>query len=124
MFFVKTDQEDCAYLEGSEVQTETSEETPQKDTENVRTALTPDAPEATLEMKNTKEDEKMPAKKPQITENLKKKPINTVPERIMEVADTAKQDAPINDAKIKNENISEAMSEKMDENMKQTETTA
>ncbi|KAK9310659.1 hypothetical protein QLX08_000182 [Tetragonisca angustula] len=125
MFFVKTDQEDCAYLEASEVQNDqTSEEAPQKDTENVRTALTPDAPEATLEMKNTKENEKTLTKQPQIIENLKKKPINTVPERIMEVADTLKQDAPVNGAKIKNENVSEATSEKMDENMKQAGTTA
>ena len=124
MFFVKTDQEDCAYLEASEVQNDqTSEEAPQKDTENVRTALTPDAPEATLEM-NTKENEKTLTKQPQIIENLKKKPINTVPERIMEVADTLKQDAPVNGAKIKNENVSEATSEKMDENMKQAGTTA
>ncbi|KAF3425102.1 hypothetical protein E2986_12816 [Frieseomelitta varia] len=85
MFFVKTDQEDCAYLEASAAQNDqTSEEAPQRDTENVRTALTSDAAEATLEMKNTKENEKQP----QIIENPKKKPINTVPERIMEVADT------------------------------------
>ncbi|XP_043516016.1 apolipoprotein D-like [Frieseomelitta varia] len=121
MFFVKTDQEDCAYLEASAAQNDqTSEEAPQRDTENVRTALTSDAAEATLEMKNTKENEKQP----QIIENPKKKPINTVPERIMEVADTVQQDAPMNGEKIKNENISEATSEKMDENVKQAGTTA
>ncbi|XP_068968001.1 apolipoprotein D-like [Bombus flavifrons] len=125
-FFVKTDQQDCAYLdtpkplETSEVQGDQAPvEAPQKDTENVRAAIVPDAPEVIVEM-NTKEDEKL-TKKPQTAENAKKKAVNTVPVRIMEVADAVKEDIPTKNAKIKEEKNDEPMKEGVDENMKQVE---
>ncbi|XP_071858048.1 apolipoprotein D-like [Bombus fervidus] len=125
-FFVKTDQQDCAYLdtpkpvETSEIQGDQAPvEVPQKDTENVRAAVVPDAPEVIVEM-NTKEDEKS-TKKPQTAENLKKKAVNAVPVRIMEVADAVKEDIPAKNAQIKEEKNSEPMKEGVDENMKQVE---
>ncbi|XP_033307424.1 uncharacterized protein LOC117209457 [Bombus bifarius] len=124
-FFVKTDQQDCAYLdtpkplETSEIQGDQAPvEAPQKDTENVRAAVVPDAPEVIVEM-NTKEDEKL-TKKSQTAENAKKKAVNTVPVRIMEVADAVKEDIPTKNAKIKEEKNDEPMKEGVDENMKQT----
>ncbi|XP_012239549.1 apolipoprotein D-like [Bombus impatiens] len=125
-FFVKTDQQDCAYLdtpkplETSEIQGDQAPvEAPQKDTENVRAAIVPDAPEVIVEM-NTKEDEKL-TKKSQTAENAKKKAVNTVPVRIMEVADAVKEDIPTKNAKIKEEKNDEPMKEGVDENMKQVE---
>ncbi|XP_050476561.1 apolipoprotein D-like [Bombus huntii] len=125
-FFVKTDQQDCAYLdtpkplETSEIQGDQAPvEAPQKDTENVRAAVVPDAPEVIVEM-NTKEDEKL-TKKSQTAENAKKKAVNTVPVRIMEVADAVKEDIPTKNAKIKEEKNDEPMKEGVDENMKQVE---
>lgn len=125
-FFVKTDQQDCAYLdapkplEASEIQSDQAPvEAPQKDTENVRAAVVPDAPEVIVEM-NTKEDEKL-TKKPETVENVKKKAVNTVPVRIMEVADAVKEDIPTKNANIKEEKSSEPMKEAVDENMKQVE---
>lgn len=92
---------------------------PQKDTENVRSVVVPDAPEVIVEM-NTKEDEKL-TKKPQTAENMKKKAVNAVPVRIMEVADAVKEDTPTKNAKIKEEKNGEPMKEGVDENMKQVE---
>lgn len=94
-------------------------EAPQKDTDNVRAIIVPDAPEVIVEM-NTKEDEKL-TKKPQTAENTKKKAVNTVPVRIMEVADAVKEDTPTKNAKIKEEKNGEPMKEGVDENMKQVE---
>lgn len=74
---MKTNQEDCALLDAKpsqEPQVEGGGEKP----EDVRSAVAPDAPQAILDSKerpNSKE--KQPA-------------ANTVPERIMEVADTAR----------------------------------
>lgn len=79
----------------------------------------PDAPEVIVEM-NTKEDEKL-TKKSQTAENAKKKAVNTVPVRIMEVADAVKEDIPTKNSKIKEEKNDELMKEGVDENMKQVE---
>lgn len=79
----------------------------------------PDAPEVIVEM-NTKEDEKL-TKKSQTAENAKKKAVNTVPVRIMEVADAVKEDIPTKNSKIKEEKNDELMKEGIDENMKQVE---
>ncbi|KAG9430246.1 hypothetical protein HZU67_07448 [Apis mellifera carnica] len=74
-FFVKTNQEDCALLDAKpsqEPQVEGGGEKP----EDVRSAVAPDAPQAILDSKERpNSEEKQPA-------------ANTVPERIMEVADT------------------------------------
>ncbi|XP_060818861.1 apolipoprotein D-like [Bombus pascuorum] len=125
-FFVKTDQQDCAYLdtpkpvETSEIQGDQAPvEAPQKDSENVRAAVVPDAPEVIVEM-NTKEEEKS-TKKPQTAENAKKKAVNAVPVRIMEVADAVKEDIPTKNAQIKEEKNSEPTKEEVDENTKQVE---
>lgn len=69
---------------------------------------------------NTKEDEKL-TKKSQTAENAKKKAVNTVPVRIMEVADAVKEDIPTKNSKIKEEKNDELMKEGVDENMKQVE---
>ncbi|XP_026672596.1 uncharacterized protein LOC108628862 [Ceratina calcarata] len=118
-FFVKTNQEDCALLEirakpaaaaaaaAAEPEKETAEV--QENSENhVRTAAAPDAPEVIVEMQNAKDEEK------KSSQSAKKKPINTVPERIMEIADAMKEEAPMNDAMIKEEKPIEAMKEKAD----------
>lgn len=107
-------------METSEIQGDQAPvEAPEKDSENVRAAVVPDAPEVIVEM-NAKEDEKL-TKTPQTAENVKKKAVNTVPVRIMEVADAVKEDISTKDAKIKEEENSEPVKEGVDENTKQVE---
>ncbi|OAD56248.1 Apolipoprotein D, partial [Eufriesea mexicana] len=119
-FFIKTDQDDCAYLDATptkpaeaETQSENKpEEASETNNENVRSVV-PDAPEVIVEMKKDKEK----AKQPESVDNVKT-PVNTVPERIMEVVDTAKEDPSIIDAKLNTKKASEPIVEKADEDSK------
>ncbi|CAL7943778.1 unnamed protein product [Xylocopa violacea] len=126
-FFVKTDQEDCAYLakptkpeepakpvEVAAPDPQTAESAPEQDTGNVRSAIAPDAPDVIVEMQ--KDEEKNVAEAGEIE---KKKPVNTVPERILEVADAAKEETPTNEEKILDESKSEVAKEKAEEKAKQ-----
>lgn len=86
-FFVKTNQEDCALLDAKptqEPQVEGGGEKP----EDVRSAVAPDAPQAILNSKKNGNNER-PAHPPE-NPSEKKPAANTVPERIMEVADAVK----------------------------------
>lgn len=87
-FFVKTNQEDCALLDAKptqEPQVEGGGEKP----EDVRSAVAPDAPQAILNSKKNGNNEERPAQPPE-NSSEKKPAANTVPERIMEVADAVK----------------------------------
>ncbi|CAK9823936.1 Apolipoprotein D [Anthophora retusa] len=120
-FFVKTDQEDCAYLDTQPVAP--AEETTEKNSdENVRDAVVPDVPEVIVELESVKEEKIQ--KKPEAVENTKKKPVKIIPERIMEVADAAKEETLMKDPKIEEQKMSEAVKEKPEENVKQKEKTA
>lgn len=88
-FFVKTNQEDCALLDAKpsqEPQVEGGGEKP----EDVRSAVVPDAPKAILDSKKSPNNEK--AAHPSENPSEKKPAANTVPERIMEVADAVKEE--------------------------------
>lgn len=124
---MKTDQEDCAYLDAPPAKpVEVAEAAPQsedkpqesgeKPENSVRTAVVPDAPQIIIETN----DEKL-SLKPQ--EGSKKKPVNPVAERIVEVAEAMKENLSKETAE-KEEKQKEAMKEKVDENMKQGEKTA
>ncbi|XP_046141990.1 apolipoprotein D-like [Osmia bicornis bicornis] len=126
-FFVKTDQEDCAFLDAPPVKpavvveaVSQSEEKPQESEEkpehSVRTAVVPDAPQIIIETN----DEKLSLKS---QEGIKKKPVNPVAERIVEVAEAQKENLS-KETGEKEEKQKEAMKEKVDENMKQGEKTA
>ncbi|XP_076228970.1 apolipoprotein D-like [Nomia melanderi] len=99
-FFVKTDQDDCAYLDTKptkpeeaeppkEEATPQKEEAPQKNPENVRSAVVPDAPALIKELGVFKADKEEVPIIPGV-ENLKN--VNTVPEHILVVADSLKED--------------------------------
>ncbi|XP_034183403.2 apolipoprotein D [Osmia lignaria lignaria] len=126
-FFVKTDQEDCAFLDAPPAKpvevaeaVSQSEENPQESEEkpehSVRTAVVPDAPQIIIEANN----EKLSLK---AQEGIKKKPVNPVAERIVEVAEAQKENL-FKETAEKEEKQKEAMKEKVDENMKQGEKTA
>lgn len=126
-FFVKTDQEDCAYLDAPSKPAETPaqtatkpEEAPQKNTENVRSAVVPDAPAVIVEANEAKEAEKL-VKTATTEENEKKQPVKEVPERIMEVAEAIKEELPTDDAKMTEEKPIETLVEKVEENMEEPE---
>ncbi|KOC60381.1 Apolipoprotein D [Habropoda laboriosa] len=121
-FFVKTDQEDCAYLDTNPVAP--AEETAENSSEeNVRQAIAPDVPEIIVEIENAKEEEKLLLKKSEAVESGKRKPVNIIPERIMEIAaEAAKEEMPMDDAKIEEPKATEAVKEKPEGgNVKQTE---
>ncbi|XP_043257764.1 apolipoprotein D-like [Colletes gigas] len=109
-FFVKTDQDDCAHFdvlplrpaETKPQEASVSEETEESTTGNVRTAIVPDAPQVISEIKNVKEDKEI-TKNVLPVEKTKKPSINTVPERIIEVADAMKEDMPEESATIAEE---------------------
>ncbi|XP_076636216.1 apolipoprotein D-like [Colletes latitarsis] len=135
-FFVKTDQDDCAHLDVSPSkpaetkpqEASVSEETEESNTGNVRTAIVPDAPQVISEIKNVKDDKEI-TKNVLSVEKTKKPSINTVPERIMEVADAMKEDMPEKSTTIVEEKKSNESKEKenADEAIKsiaQTENTA
>lgn len=127
---MKTDQDDCAYLDMPEVQPAVVEapekqNEPQKDAEketgNLRATFVPDAPNLIVQMQSAKEKTKIAL----AAVNAKKKPINTVPERIMEVADGMKEDMLMDSTRpLEVEKASEAMKEETSENAKQTEMAA
>ncbi|XP_076663722.1 uncharacterized protein LOC143366491 [Andrena cerasifolii] len=129
-FFVKTDQDDCAYLDMPQAQPAAVEAPekqgePQKDAEkqtgNLRTAFVPDAPNVIIEIQSAKEKKKVAL----AAENAKKRPINTVPERIMEVADGLKEDMLMDSTRpAEVEKASEDMKEDTSENVKETEKAA
>lgn len=86
---MKTNQEDCALLDAKpsqEPQVEGGGEKP----EDVRSAVVPDAPKAILDSKKSPNNEK--AAHPSENPSEKKPAANTVPERIMEVADAVKEE--------------------------------
>lgn len=95
-FFVKTDQDDCAYLDvtASKPQEATVEEA-QKNSGLVRSAVVPDSPALVAE-ELAKKDKEGPAKLPS-GENLVKLPVKTVPEHILVVADAVKENAQLDD---------------------------
>ncbi|XP_053978719.1 apolipoprotein D-like [Hylaeus volcanicus] len=112
-FFVKTDQNDCAYSEPEETKPgeaapsvedadKNPEKKPEKDSENVRTAAMPEPPQLVVEVENPKDDKEL-AKNVLIAEDSKKPSINTVPERIMEVAEAMKDEQPADIAEEKKE---------------------
>lgn len=127
-FFVKTDQDDCAYLEVTtgkpEAATPSAESAPETNTEkntgNLRTAAAPDAPQVIIEMKKTKDEETINSVP--TAENVKKVSINTVPERIMEVADAVKNNNNADNAPIIEEKNTREIVK--DDNAKETETSA
>lgn len=115
-----TDQEDCALLDKPLAAPQKEPEEAANKPENVRSAITPDAPEVILELNKAKEEMKEEAKKEEmaIPPVLEKKPANTVPERIMEAAEAMKEDMPLDSAKVSSESTaSEAVKEKSSENV-------
>ncbi|CAK9811019.1 Apolipoprotein D [Anthophora plagiata] len=121
-FFVKTDQEDCAYLDTQPV-APAEETTENNSEENVRDAVMPDVPEVIVELESAKEEEKI-QKKPEAVESIKKKPVKIIPERIMEVADAAKEETLMKDVKMEEQKASEVVKEEPEKNVKQKEKTA
>lgn len=92
------------------------EEAPEKNNQNIRSVV-PDAPEVITAMQNAKDKEK--AKLSESVDNAKIS-VNTVPERILEAADVAKEDPSIIDAKLNTKKVSEPIIEKADEESKRT----
>ncbi|XP_076659505.1 uncharacterized protein LOC143362889 [Halictus rubicundus] len=117
-FFVKTDQDDCAYLAATTSKPEeASAEAPQKNQENVRSAIVPDSPALIAEQAD-KKDEKEPLLVPAV-ENLKKIPVKTVPEQILVVANAAKGDPQSDSVKtLQKKEASEPANEKAPEDVK------
>ncbi|XP_076303411.1 apolipoprotein D-like [Lasioglossum baleicum] len=96
-FFVKTDQDDCAYLDVTASKPEEApEEEAQKNSGFVRSAIVPDAP-ALIAEESAKKDKERLANLPS-GENLVKLPITTVPEHILVVADAVKENLQLVDS--------------------------
>nr|XP_003699772.1 PREDICTED: apolipoprotein D-like [Megachile rotundata] len=116
-FFVKTDQEDCVFLEtpvkpvpaAAAPSTETKPQESPETNENVRSAIVPDAPQIIID---TQSDE---SSKPQVETAQKK--LVSVPERIVEVAESAKEN-------LEKKEEKEATKEKADEKVKDAVKTA
>ncbi|XP_076246977.1 apolipoprotein D-like [Calliopsis andreniformis] len=103
-FFVKTDQEDCALLD-KPLPAQPAAEGPQpaeSQNENagkVRFAI-PDAPQIIVELNKEKEEKNAI---PAMADKPKKKPVNTVPELIMEAADAMKEDMLMDSSEVVSE---------------------
>ncbi|XP_003699772.2 apolipoprotein D-like [Megachile rotundata] len=116
-FFVKTDQEDCVFLEtpvkpvpaAAAPSTETKPQESPETNENVRSAIVPDAPQIIID---TQSEE---SSKPQVETAQKK--LVSVPERIVEVAESAKEN-------LEKKEEKEAIKEKADEKVKDAAKTA
>ncbi|KZC05232.1 PREDICTED: apolipoprotein D-like [Dufourea novaeangliae] len=128
-FFVKTDQDDCAYLASlptkpAEPEVEDAEKPEKKseeDTSCVRSAVIPDAPSVIVDAEVAKEDEELVASVP-ADENLRKLVVNTVPEHIMVIADNMKEDLLMDSIKMAEEKKpSEPEIEKASEAIKDAE---
>ncbi|XP_076381009.1 apolipoprotein D-like [Megalopta genalis] len=125
IFFVKTNQDDCVYLATTTTKPDEAPEAeqPQKDTENVRSAVVPDSP-AILAEKLPKKNNKPAASAPAV-EKPKKVAVNTVPEHIMVVAGSTKEDLQADSTKLLEEKeTSEPAIEKAPQTVKEAEKTA
>ncbi|XP_078053454.1 apolipoprotein D-like [Augochlora pura] len=122
-FFVKTDQDDCAHLDAVKPEVASEGEQPQKNTENVRSAVVPDSPSIIAD--NAAKRSAKPAASVPAVEKVKKVPVNTVPERIMVVAGSTKETLQADSTKLSEEKeISEPAIEKAPETVQEAEKTA
>lgn len=136
-FFVKTDQAECAYLDTPPEEEEKPE--PEKRKRKPQSVELNESYRSTIPVDANTEikeevgiiSEKALADSPKIAEELAKleQPIETVPERILKIAEAIKEES--GDARdkmiiveVKEENVAENTSEEKNEYSKETETTA
>lgn len=141
-FFVKTDQAECAYLDTPPEEPDAAKQPvadkrkrkpqPADPTGNSRSAITSDDTEKKEEEIAGITDEKAPSDIPKIIAEEPAKleqPIETVPERILKIAEAIKEES--GEAKdkmiiveVKEENVAENPKEETSEYSKETEATA
>lgn len=140
-FFVKTDQAECAYLDTPPEEPDAAKKPvadkrkrkpqPAEPNGNLRSAITSDDTEIKEEEVAGITDEKVPSDIPKIIaeEPANLEPVETVPERILKIAEAIKEES--GDAKdkmiiveVKEENVAENPKEETSEYSKEAEATA